>query len=155
MRKRFAMRCAYWLPKSNTTIFERPISNLLFYFILHTSYFILHTSYFILHTSYFTLHTSYFILHTSYFLLLTSFATCFDELAEKWLRAVRSALEFRMELNAEHPRVIRHFANFNEVTFWVYAGNNKTCLLKVIAVLVVELIAMAVALPDCRCSVRL
>jgi hypothetical protein len=78
MRNLFAIRWAYWLPKSRTTIFSG-----------------------------------------SFFL---SFRCCIvacgsDEVAEQRAGLVRAALEFGMELDTEHPRVIRNFTDFYKVAF--------------------------------------
>lgn len=56
------------------------------------------------------------------------FASCLDEFAEQRTCFIWSALEFRVELATNHPRMIWNLYCFNQISFWIYTRNNKACV---------------------------
>ena len=67
---------------------------------------------------------------------------------EKWMRPVRSGRELRMELGAYHERMVTHLADLNQLAIRGQPRGHKASLAQRIAVLVVELKAVAVPLED-------
>src|SRR5437867_13285672 len=62
------------------------------------------------------------------------------------MRAVRPGAELRVELRADHPRVIADLADLDERAVRGRAARDQAGLFELGAVLVVELVAVAVAL---------
>ncbi|CDN42609.1 Uncharacterized protein BN871_BO_00110 [Paenibacillus sp. P22] len=75
--------------------------------------------------------------------------------AEQSLRTVRTGGEFGMELNGQEPRMIRQLDHFHKPSVRGSSGNAQSGFFNRLAVLVVELVPMAVALVDKLVIVRL
>ena len=78
-----------------------------------------------------------------------------NKAAEKRVRFIRSALEFRMELTCNKPRMIWNFNHFNNVIIGRGACENHSAFKKLRSVIVINLIAVAVALINHCCAVKL
>src|SRR5207244_9781050 len=69
-----------------------------------------------------------------------------EEASEQWMRAVRPRTELRVELRADHPGVVADLADLDERAVRGRAAGDEAGLFELGAVLVVELVAVAVAL---------
>ena len=78
-----------------------------------------------------------------------------DEALEQRMRLVRLAHEFRMELARNVKGMIFQFDDFHELAVGRRAAENEAGLLKFLAVVVVELVAMAMAFVDDEGAVKL
>src|SRR6476646_3818872 len=65
------------------------------------------------------------------------------------------ALELRMELNGNEPRMIRHLDDFHQRAVRAGRGNQHTMRFKLIAVRIVEFIAVPMPFPNCFAIVTL
>jgi len=63
------------------------------------------------------------------------------------------ALEFRMELHRQEPRVVFEFDDLDELAGGQPSGGNESCALETVEIVVVEFIAMAMTLADAVLSV--
>ena len=73
-----------------------------------------------------------------------------DKAAEQGMRLVGAALEFRVELRADEPGVALRFDDLDERAVGGETGEAHAGVREVVAEVVVELVAVAVALPDLR-----
>ena len=71
------------------------------------------------------------------------------------MRCQRARLELRMELAGQEPRVVLQFHDLHELAVWGQTGELQPRLCKGLVVVLVELVAVAVALVDFRLSVGL
>src|SRR2546425_1383092 len=69
-----------------------------------------------------------------------------EEAGEQRVRAVRPRAELRVELRADHPGVVADLADLDERAVRGRAARDEAGLFELGAVLVVELVAVAVAL---------
>src|SRR3990172_2105 len=67
---------------------------------------------------------------------------------EQRMTVTRRGGEFRMELHAHEPGVIRPFDDFDQRAVHGCAGNHQALLRQTVAILVVEFVAVAVTLDD-------
>ena len=72
----------------------------------------------------------------------------FDKSKEKRMWSVRAALELGMELNTYVEHFSRNLSGLDQSSIWRGTGKAKTCLLKCLSKVVVELISVSVALAD-------
>src|SRR5713226_866651 len=71
-----------------------------------------------------------------------------DEIAEERVRAIRATLKFGMELRADKPGMICQFNDLDQAIIGRAAADDHAMRLHAPAKLIVELVAMAVALED-------
>src|SRR4026207_439262 len=78
-----------------------------------------------------------------------------DEALEQRMRLVRLALEFGVKLRRHKKRVGGNLNHFHQLSIRCGAAANKAAFLKLVLVLVVEIVAMAMALVDHKRAVEL
>ena len=71
-----------------------------------------------------------------------------DEAFEEWVRLMRFAVEFGMELAGDEEGMFREFDNLDELAVGRVAAESKTGFFKFLAVSVVEFVTMAMAFVD-------
>src|SRR5690606_807568 len=71
-----------------------------------------------------------------------------DETREQGMRIERLGLEFRMELHADKPRMVRSLNDFRQHAIGRHARKDEAALLEALAIGVIHLVAMTVALAD-------
>src|SRR6185312_4766012 len=67
------------------------------------------------------------------------------EVAEQRVRLLGAALELRVELRRQEPRMVLELDDLDEVLRRVHAGDDQARVLEELAELVVDLVAVAVA----------
>src|SRR4051794_5329480 len=77
-----------------------------------------------------------------------------DEIAEQRCRPSRPRLELRMELTSDEPRMLRQLDDLDEATFLECASDDETAVDERGPVVVVDLVAVTMALVDDRLPVR-
>ena len=66
-----------------------------------------------------------------------------DEVAEERVSSAGLGLEFRVELHSDIPRVVSHFDDFHQIALHVYASDRQALVVEELAIIVVELVAVA------------
>src|SRR3954452_6653006 len=73
---------------------------------------------------------------------------CADEAGEERVRLERTALELRMELDADEPWMVRPLDDFRQAIVGAHAGEEQAASLECLAIVDVDLVAVAMALAD-------
>jgi hypothetical protein len=76
-----------------------------------------------------------------------------DEPGEEWLRRSRLRLEFRMILHGKKPRMLRQLNHFYQRIVGACARKSQAVRRELVAISIVELVAMAVPFGDFRLAV--
>ena len=71
-----------------------------------------------------------------------------DEVAEQWMRAIRAALEFRVELRGHEPGMVCQFHHLDKAVVGRTPTDDHAVRLHAFAILVIEFVAMTVTLKN-------
>src|SRR5437762_3677109 len=88
-------------------------------------------------------------------LLFLEHQTCTNEFTEKGVWASRTAFELRMKLRSNEPGMVCQFYDFNQSIICRTSANNHPMRFHSFAILIIELVAMAMALKNDCFSIRL
>jgi len=95
-----------------------------------------------------------FFIKISQRLLVDSLVGGGDEAFEKWVRLMRFAVEFRVELARDEEGMFRYFDDFDQFAVRCVAAEGETGFFEFFAVGIVEFVAMAVPFVDDESAVE-
>ncbi len=85
---------------------------------------------------------------TKYLLLATLLDSGFEEGKEEGVRSEGAGLELGMKLSSKEERVVREFKNFHQILVGIDAGEDEAGGGKLVAIVIIEFVAVAVAFGD-------